>query len=92
MQIQSRWLASLQQEEKALERPALTCWYSNCDNVVFPASTATLPGADNRFVAGQPHVGLAFHPQVMDGCLQLVEQAEGARQGESVTETAPLNS
>jgi hypothetical protein len=42
-----------------------TCWYSNCDNVVFPASTATLEGADNRLIAGAGHIDLAFRDDVM---------------------------
>jgi triacylglycerol esterase/lipase EstA (alpha/beta hydrolase family) len=42
-----------------------TCWYSNCDNVVFPASTATLQGADNRLIAGAGHIDLAFRDDVM---------------------------
>jgi len=50
-------------------RSRFVCWYSNCDNVVFPASTATLPGADNRFVPGLPHVGLAFDAAVMRSVL-----------------------
>lgn len=52
------------------------CWYSNTDNIVFPASTATLPGADNRLVAGAAHVALAFHPRVMEESLAMV--ASGA--------------
>jgi triacylglycerol lipase len=52
-----------------------TCWYSNTDNIVFPASTATLPGADNRHVPGTAHVALAFHPTVMDESLALVASA-----------------
>ncbi|RYF38882.1 MAG: permease, partial [Comamonadaceae bacterium] len=46
-----------------------TCWYSNCDNIVFPTSTAQLQGADNRFVDGVAHVQMAFHPEVMKACL-----------------------
>lgn len=48
-----------------------TCWYSSADNIVFPASTATLPGADNRFVHGQPHVAMAFADEVVEGTLSL---------------------
>ena len=55
----------------ALERPTdpFTCWYSNCDNIVFPASVATLPGADNRFVPGVAHVELAFDERVFEHAL-----------------------
>ncbi len=41
-----------------------TCFYSHCDNIVFPPSTATLPGADNRHVAASAHVHLADQPEV----------------------------
>ena len=51
------------------------CWYSNTDNIVFPASTATLPGADNRLVAGAAHVALAFHPRVMEQSLAMLASA-----------------
>ena len=37
-----------------------TCCYSHCDNIVFPASTATLPGATNLHIPGTAHVHLAF--------------------------------
>lgn len=91
MQRHSAWLDSLAQAERPNPLPPTTCWYSNCDNVVFPASTAMLEKADNRFVAGQPHVGLGFHPEVLAGCLQLVQQAQLACQGESFTATANVN-
>jgi triacylglycerol lipase len=46
-----------------------TCFYSNCDNIVFPSTTALLPEADNRLVMGRGHVELAFVPEVMRACL-----------------------
>ncbi|OPF62677.1 hypothetical protein BC358_13110 [Hydrogenophaga sp. H7] len=69
------WLRALRQHEE-LRWPTgtyapFTCWYSSADNIVFPASTATLPGADNRFVHGQPHVAMAFADEVMEGTLSL---------------------
>lgn len=91
MKVTSEWLAELARHEQLHPLPAMTCWYSNCDNVVFPASTATLPDADNRFVPGQPHVGLAFHPEVVQRSLQLVAEASQCRQGESVTAPATVN-
>lgn len=54
-------------------RPFWLCWYSNCDHIVFPATTATLPGADNRLVRGAAHVQLAFVPEVMDETLALLK-------------------
>jgi hypothetical protein len=52
-----------------------TCYYSSCDNIVFPVSTATLPGADNRYVNGVAHVHLAFQPQLCDDVLRRVTAA-----------------
>lgn len=74
MRLVSEWLHSLCQYESHQPLPPITCWYSNCDNVVFPPSTATLPGADNRFVPGEAHVALAFHPEVRQACMQLLER------------------
>lgn len=73
------WLVALARREAQI-RPHDTyadfvCWYSNADNIVFPASTATLPGADNRLVPGAAHVALAFHPRVMDESLAIVAPA-----------------
>lgn len=49
-----------------------TCWYSNCDNIVFPASTSTLPGADNRLLRGVAHVQMAFDPRVIAHALRKI--------------------
>jgi triacylglycerol lipase len=49
------------------------CFYSNCDNIVFPAQTATLPGADNRFIAGHAHVELAFLDEIQQACWAQLE-------------------
>lgn len=74
------WQLGLVERELALDphRNAhrFVCWYSNTDNIVFPASTATLPGADNRLVPGAAHVAMAFHPRVMNESLAMV--ASGA--------------
>ncbi len=58
------WLESLGKRETADRFARFTCFYSHCDNIVFPASTATLPGADNRHTAGVAHVHMAFRPEV----------------------------
>lgn len=76
MRLGGQWLAQLARMEGERPLPATTCWYSNCDNVVFPASTATMPGADNRFIAGEPHVALAFHPEVRRTFLDLLTRLE----------------
>jgi triacylglycerol lipase len=63
------WLLALAQQEPAARRARFTCFYSHCDNIVLPASTATLPGADNRHVPGVAHVQLVFQDVVFDEVL-----------------------
>jgi pimeloyl-ACP methyl ester carboxylesterase len=66
----SAWLAKLEQARGGRPYAEFTCWYTNCDNIVFPVTTATLPGADNRLLAGVAHVDLAFEPEVMETTLR----------------------
>jgi predicted alpha/beta hydrolase family esterase len=68
----SNWLSQLENEFPPDRSALFTCWYSNCDNIVFPALSATLPGADNRLVTGVAHVHMAFVPQVINGTLALL--------------------
>ena len=67
------WLAQLERDEASRPLPPFTCWYSDCDNIVFPVETATLPSADNRLVKGAAHVQLGFVQEVIAGTLQLLE-------------------
>ena len=73
MRQDSPWLLSLQQAWTPHQAQQFTCWYSNCDNIVMPPSTATLPGADNRLLRGAAHVSLAFQPPVIDATWALLE-------------------
>jgi triacylglycerol lipase len=66
----SGWLAALERGAGGQPHTGFTCWYTNCDNIVFPAATATLPGADNRLLCGVAHVDLAFEPEVMETTLR----------------------
>jgi pimeloyl-ACP methyl ester carboxylesterase len=66
MRHHGQWLRQLERDEAGRPRPPFLCWYSNCDNIVFPPTTATLAGADNRLVRGAAHVDLGFRPEVMD--------------------------
>jgi triacylglycerol lipase len=68
MRCGSRWLLDLEAAEKRL-RPNDTyagflCWYSNCDNIVVPASSARLPGADNRRLKGIGHLAMVYNKQI----------------------------
>jgi triacylglycerol lipase len=74
MQRGSAWLSALAAQEPPARAKRFVCWYSNCDNIVFPASTAQLAGADNRFVGGVAHLEMAFVPEVLQDCLALIAQ------------------
>jgi triacylglycerol esterase/lipase EstA (alpha/beta hydrolase family) len=63
MQQLSRWLQTLAAREPISRAERITCFYSHCDNIVFPASTATLVGADNRHIPGVAHVHMADRPE-----------------------------
>jgi triacylglycerol esterase/lipase EstA (alpha/beta hydrolase family) len=64
MALGTDWQKALEALEPAAHYERFTCFYGHCDNIVFPASTATLPGADNRHVAGIAHVHMLDHPAV----------------------------
>lgn len=63
MRQRSDWLGALGAREALERRARMTCFYSHCDNIVFPPSTATLPGADNRHLLAVAHVQMADSPE-----------------------------
>lgn len=73
MRLLSDWQVRLDHGMPTGRHALFTCWYSNTDNIVFPASTATLPGADNRLVRGAAHVQMAFLPHIMVHTLARLE-------------------
>ncbi len=76
MRLSSEWQTGLNLGMPADRHSLFTCWYSNADNIVFPASTATLPGADNRLIRAQAHVQMAFAPQLVDATLAMLGTAK----------------
>lgn len=66
MRIESPWLLRLASREPAERYRRFTCFFGHCDNIVFPARSATLPGARNIHVPGTAHVDMAFQPTVFD--------------------------
>jgi triacylglycerol lipase len=66
MSLKSPWLTDLAANSSGDRHALFTCFYSNCDNIVFPASTATLPGADNRHIPATAHVHMAFQETVFN--------------------------
>ena len=71
------WLQALNQSWPASWTQQMVCFHSNADNMVFPPSCATLPGADNRLLGGLAHVQMAWRPEVMEAVLTLCDQPSG---------------
>jgi triacylglycerol lipase len=64
MREHSPWLQQLQASEPPGRAARMTCFFSTTDNIVFPASSAALPGADNRLLAdGVAHVAMVDDPR-----------------------------
>jgi triacylglycerol esterase/lipase EstA (alpha/beta hydrolase family) len=76
MQVGGPWLAALAARENPTLYTRFTCFWGHCDNVVFPTTNATLPGADNRHLRATPHVQMAYHPAVLGEVLRLLEEPE----------------
>ncbi|MBT9488211.1 MAG: alpha/beta fold hydrolase [Rubrivivax sp.] len=63
MRERSAWLQALHRAEPVEHARRMTCYYSHCDNIVFPASNATWPDADNRHLEGVAHVAMVWRPE-----------------------------
>lgn len=74
LRLGNPWIEELGKVVPAGAGAPFTCWYSNCDNMVFPVSTGTLPGADNRLIPGAGHLALAYRPEVIARALALLEE------------------
>ena len=66
MRLDNPWLVQLATGETAAHYARFTCFFGHCDNIVFPAASGMLPGAQNVHVPGTAHVHMAFRPQVFD--------------------------
>ncbi len=66
MRMDSSWLAKLATSEMTGRYARFTCFFGHCDNIVFPAASGMLPGADNIHLPATAHVQMAFRPQVLD--------------------------
>lgn len=72
MRFGGQWLRNLAQLEVPIRRSMFVCFYSNCDNIVFPATSATLADADNRHVAGLPHLAMALDKSIIEQSIALL--------------------
>ena len=71
MRVDSAWLSALVQREPRADRARTTCFYSDCDNIVFPSSRAVLEGSTAIQVPGAAHVEMAFRDVVFDEVCRL---------------------
>ena len=73
----SDWLKTLNMSLTPLQAAQWLCWYSDCDNLVYPPANAMLGGADNRCLPGLGHMELAFAAPVLDDCLERLSDMDG---------------
>jgi len=73
MQRDGPWLRDLAARESRRAQAPYACFYGHCDNIVFPTSTATRAGADNRHVPATAHVQMVYRAEVLEAVLALVD-------------------
>ena len=78
MRLDSPGLQALAASEGAAQRALFSCWYSDCDNIVYPTRSATLDGADNHLLQGLGHVHMVYAPQVRAACWQALQTGPGS--------------
>ena len=81
MRRQSPWLCGLAASESPSLLGRFTCVYSNCDNIVFPTSSARLPHARSLQVPRCAHVHLVDHPAVFELVRHSLQPVAAARIG-----------
>jgi pimeloyl-ACP methyl ester carboxylesterase len=74
MRLDSGWIKALAQSESSHMPPKFVCFFSNCDNIVFPVASARLIGADNRHEPAKGHVELMFSERVMRETWALLDE------------------
>ncbi len=75
MRTDSAWLQRLGPPPSDVP---FSCWWSCCDNIVFPSPVATLPGQDAHRLDDVAHVQLVFDERVWRFCLALRERLQAA--------------
>ncbi|UXH77925.1 esterase/lipase family protein [Roseateles amylovorans] len=72
MRGDSEWLNQLAREEPPVLGQHFDCLYGHCDQVVFPAETAVLPGSRVLHLPARGHLQLMFEPQAFDRAISLL--------------------
>jgi predicted alpha/beta hydrolase family esterase len=88
MRERSEWTSALLARQPLAQHARTTCYFAHADNIVFPASGATLPGADNRHLGAVGHLWMVEHPEPFAALLERLEEPDvpdravtGANQG-----------
>ncbi|MBU6258576.1 MAG: alpha/beta fold hydrolase [Burkholderiales bacterium] len=63
MRCDSSWLQDLATRERQSASSHCTCYYGNCDNIVFPPSRALWPGARAIHLDAVAHVSMTARPE-----------------------------
>jgi pimeloyl-ACP methyl ester carboxylesterase len=67
MRQASPWLSAFPPTEPHAGR--FFCWWSDCDQIVFPPPAAVLPGAQAREIVGVAHVALCLREEIWEDLL-----------------------
>ncbi len=89
MRLRSPWLSDLAAAEPATRATRFTCFYGHCDNIVFPAASGTLPGAQNLHVPGTAHVQMAFQAEVFNEVWRWLSTPTDASRAEAAALATP---
>ena len=75
----SNWLQELRRMESPSHAAHISCFYSQCDNIVFPPECAQVVGADNRPLHGIAHLQMVGRPELWLEALRWLEPEPAAR-------------
>jgi pimeloyl-ACP methyl ester carboxylesterase len=73
----SPWMRELDAAGTAPQAARFACWWSDCDQIVFPPPTAVLPGAQARALAGVAHVALCLREEIWQDVLARLDGGSG---------------
>ncbi len=89
MRQRSAWLDAMVKIELPVRPSRFTCFYSHCDNIVFPPQAAVLPGADNRHLDGVAHVHMVDRVEPWDELLRWLQSTPTAAEVSVPTPQTP---
>ena len=64
MRLDSAWMAALAASEPPTLPGLITSWWSECDQIVYPAPTAVFPGSEAKQLRGVGHIALTAREEI----------------------------